>query len=299
MQVFINNRIDSILIWGHGMKYFQNILSDIRENKNLKIIKIQKHKPKSIKKFVKAMYSFDYAPFWHLKSKTKYLIKAPGEVCFIFIENLNPDEDYLDEGSFRHKESMILKAFKESLRDKYNPYENGKRTHNHVIHATDSQEQTNHMLHYLGYKEGVKLFDKPTKIVGMPYYLKGYSKFYFTVLKVEDILCNVIDGESWDNFSSKSVEIEQSPQYVGLTQDMKIYENYIEKYLGGPLQENYNLDRYAKLSDNFEYLKAPYEASFVIVEKVKDKFIILDGLHRACNHISQGHKEMKVCQISK
>lgn len=155
------------------------------------------------------------------------------------------------------------------------------------------------MLHYLGHQEGVNLFDKPTKIVDMPYYLKGYSKFDFIVLNTDDILCNIIEGESWDNFTSKSVEIRMSPQYIGLTQNMKIYENYIDKYLGGPLQENYNLDRYSRLSDNFEYLKAPYETSFVIVEKINEKFIILDGLHRACNHISQGHKEIKVCQISR
>lgn len=294
-----NNRIDSILIWGHGMKYFQEILNDIRENKNFNIIKIKKHKPKNMKSFVKEMYSFDYAPFWHLKAKTKYLMKTSSEVCFIFIENNYPDEDYLGEGSFRHKESLTLKKFKEILRDKYNPYENGKRTHNHVIHATDSQDQTDHMLHYLGYAEGVKLFDKPTKIVAMPYYLKGYNKFDFITLKTDDIFCNIIDGESWNKFTSNSVKIKQSPQYLGLTQDMKIYENYIDKYLGGPLQENYSLDRYARLSDCFEYLKTPYETSFVIVEKVEDKFIILDGLHRACNHISQGHKEIKVCQISR
>lgn len=298
-NIYIKSRIDSILIWGHGMQYFKKILKDIRNNKNFRIIKIQKHKPKSIKKFVKAMYSFDYAPFWHLKEKTKYLSNTPSEVCFIFVENVNPNEDYLDEGNFRHKESMTLKKFKEELRDKYNPYENGKRTHNHVIHATDSEDQTNHILHYLEYAEGIELFDKPTNIVNMPYYLNGYNKFNFIELKTDDIFCNIIEGESWDNFTSNTVKIKQSPQYIGLTHDMKIYEEYIDKYLGGPLQENYNLDRYSRLSNNFEYLKAPYETSFVIVEKINEKFIILDGLHRACNHIHQGHKEIKVCQISR
>lgn len=292
-------RIDSILIWGHGMKYFDDILNDIRANKNFEILKIQKYKPKKMKAFVKEMYSYDYAPFWHLKAKTKYLMKIPSEVCFIFIENVNPDEDYLDEGSFRHKESLTLKRFKELLRDKYNSYENGKRTHNHVIHATDSQDQTNHMLHYLGYSEGVELFIKSTKIVAMPYYIKGYKKFNFIQLGTEELYCNIIEGEAWDDFTSNTVKIEQSPHYIGLTQNMQIYENYIKKYLGGPLQEEYNLDRYSKLSENFQYLSAPYETSFVVVERIEDKFIILDGLHRACNHISQGHKEMKVCQISR
>lgn len=297
---FINkSRIDSILIWGHGIEYFNDILNDIRANKNFEIQKIQKHRPKSMKSFVKEMYSYDYAPFWHLKAKTKYLLKTPQEVCFIFIKNLNPNEDFLDEGSFRHKESLTLKKFKEELRDKYNPYENDKRTHNHVIHATDSQEQTEHMLYYLGYEEGVDLFESENSFVDLPYYLKGYKNFEFKTADADKLFCNIIDGNSWDDFKSKTVYVKESPQYKGLSEDMSIYENYIKKYLGGPLQENYNTQRYKKIYEDFEYLKEPYQNSFVIVEKREDKYIILDGLHRACSHIYQGNKEMKICQISK
>ena len=35
--IFNQSRIDSILIWSHGMQYFHNILNDIRNNKNLNI----------------------------------------------------------------------------------------------------------------------------------------------------------------------------------------------------------------------------------------------------------------------
>ena len=152
-------RMDCILIWGHGLEKFNDILNDIGANKNFKILKIQKHKPKSMRLFVKEMYSYDYAPFWHLKAKTKYLLKTEQEVCFIFIKNLDPNEDYFGENLFRHKESLTLKVFKEELRDKYSPYENGERTHNHVIHATDSEAQTEHMLKYLGYEDGVNVLE--------------------------------------------------------------------------------------------------------------------------------------------
>jgi hypothetical protein len=297
--VFINNRIDSILIWGHGMKYFQNILSDIRENKDFEILKIQKYKPKSMKIFVKEMYSYDYAPFWHLKSKTKYLLKTPQEVCFIFIKNLNINEDYFGGNSFRHKESLTLKKLKEELRDKYNPYKNKERTHDHVIHATDSQEQTEHMLNYLGYAEGVKLFESENNFVDLPYYIKGYNSFEFKEVNIKTLFCNVVEGENWNNFKSKTIHVKESPQYRGLSEDMNIYENYIYKYLGGPLHENYNLERYKILYENFEYLKEPYQNSFVIAEKLEDKYIILDGLHRASSHIYQGNKKIKICQISK
>ena len=293
------NRIDCILIWGHGLKYFNNILNDIRVNRDFEIVKIQKHKIKSMKAFVKEIYSYDYAPFWHLRAKTKYLLKTPQEVCFIFIKNFNPDEDFLDEGSFRHKESLTLKAFKEKLRDKYNPYEHEKRTHNHVVHATDSQEQTEHMLHYLGYKEGVNFFECENGFVDLPYYIKGHNNFELKVIQVDKLFCNIIEGKDWDNFSSKIVPIKESPQYKGLSEDMSLYEEYINKYLGGALQEDYNIGRYKKVYEEFTYLQDPYQNSFVVVKKIKNKYIILDGLHRACSHVHQGNRGIKVCQILK
>jgi hypothetical protein len=295
----IHSRFDCILIWGHGIKYLKDILKDIRENENFEILKIQRHNPKSIKSFVKQMYSYDYAPFWHLKNKTKYLLKSSNEVCFIFIKNLNPNEDYLDEGDFRHKESLSLKKFKEELRDKYNPYENLIRSHNHVIHATDSESQTEHMLNYLGYNEGVSLFEAENNFIDAPYYLKGYFNLLFQEISVDDLYCNIIEGDSWNKYNTKKVKVEESPQFIGLTRNMNIYKLYVDKFIGGPLQEDYNLDRYKKISSGFEYLKSPYETSFILVEKMNDKYLILDGLHRACSHMKNGNKKIKVCQLVK
>ena len=168
-----------------------------------------------------------------------------------------------------------------------------------MIHATDSQEQAEHMLKYLGYELGAKHFESENKFVDLPYYIKGYTGFEFKTINVGELCCNIIKGKSWDDFSSRTVNLKESPQYRGLNEDMAIYESYIAKYLGGPLQENYNLDRYKKVYEDFEYLKEPYQNSFVIVKKTEDKSIILDGVHRACAHIHQGNKEIKVCQISK
>ena len=296
---FKNQRIDSILIWGHGLENLNEILGDIRENKNFEILKIKKYKPKKMKLFVKEIYSYDYAPFWHLKDKTKYLLKTTQEVCFVFIKNLNPNEDYLGEGSFRHKECLTLKIFKEQLRDKYNPYRNNERTHNHVIHATDSQAQTSHILNYLGYKEGINLFESENKFVNLPYYIKGFKNFEFKEIDVTDLFCNVIEGDRWDNWKLKTISMEESPQYRGLSDNIDIYVDYVNTYLGGPLQEDYNIRRYKNLFKDFEYLKEPYQNSFVITEKVDDKYIILDGVHRACSHVFQKNKMIKICQISK
>ena len=281
---------------GHGLNYLFNILEDIRLSYDFDILKIQKFKPKNIKSFVKEIYSNDYAPYWHLKEKTKYLNKTKKEVCFVFLRNNLPCEDFFGEKDFRHKESNTLKKLKEKLRDKYNPYENNIRSHNHIIHATDSEFQADKLLKYLGYKEGVNLFIKEHKFINIPYYLKGFKKFKVKNISCEKLNCSVIEGESWTKFKVKNLKIQDSPQFLGLT-NLKIYEEYIKKFIGGPLQDDYNIQKFKKMTKEFKYLQAPYENSLILVEKKGEYYQVLDGLHRACIHFSNGNKNIKVCEL--
>ena len=47
--------------------------------------------------------------------------------------------------------------------DKYNSYENGIRSHDHVLHATDSQKQT-HCIKYLKYYDGINSLEQENNI---------------------------------------------------------------------------------------------------------------------------------------
>lgn len=298
-KIDINTRIDCILIWGHGLPYINEIIDDIRIHNDFNIIKIVKHQPKSIKKLVREIYSFDYAPFWHLKSKTKYLLDTPREVCFIFIENLFPDEDYVDNLNFRHKESLNLKRFKETIRNKFNPKDkiDNSITHYHIIHATDSQEQTHAILKYLGWKDGINTLTKKNQIFGIPNYVDFKDEFNFIEVEISNLYCRIITGESWNNFKVIIKKVIESPQYLGLSKDIKIYEDYINKYIGGPLKEDYSATKFLAYSRDFVYLSPPYDRSYVIVEKVDGKLIILDGLHRASLQLNKDINKMIVCQI--
>lgn len=287
------DRIDTIIVWGHGIKYLDKILE--YTNEKFEILKIKRYKIKNVKKFIKDVYSFDYAPFWHLKDKTKYLLNVPKEAVFIFIKNLNPNEDYFGEGKFRHRESKTLKNFKEFLRDKFNPYENNKRTHNHIIHATDNPTQTHCLLKMLGYKEGIKIFEED-KFIKLPYYLKGYKKFEIKKIDINSLYGNIVVGKSWDNFDLELTPLSKTPHFLGI-KNIEVYQNYIDKFLGGPLGDYYNKNKYQNLIQNFKYLKDEYKNNYVIVKQNKDRFVILDGLHRASILYSQGYKEIIVCQV--
>ena len=58
-----------------------------------------------------------------------------------------------------------------------------------------------------------------------------------------------------------------------------------------------NLKKYKKLSYGFRYLEDNNETSFIIVKKLNDKFIILDGLHRASLVKFNGQKKLVVLEI--
>ena len=65
--------MDYFLIWGHGLQYSKEIIDYIRSIPEFEIQLIKKYRPRSISRLIKKIYSYDYAPYFHLKAKTKYL----------------------------------------------------------------------------------------------------------------------------------------------------------------------------------------------------------------------------------
>jgi len=272
------SRLDYIIIWGHGIEYKHEIVNMIRSHKDFKIIKIICHYPKSIRSLVKTVYSYDYAPLSHLKPKTKYLMKTPKEVLFIFFENMNPDEDYFGNGIFRHFESATLKQFKEEIRDKFNERLDGKRTENHVIHASDNQLQTHKILQYLGF-EGVSAFRGKNRVFELPFHARNCSKFLIKNVPVDSLVCAIGYGIQ-SNFSKiKIIPIKQSPHYIALAGNSDHYQEYKKKVC---CTTHYSIEAFKKLAYNFNYLTEPYSTNYIVVRPLdNDKFQIIDGLHRA------------------
>jgi hypothetical protein len=275
-------RYDHVLIWGNGLECKTQIINEIRNHPDFEIIKIYNYKPKNIKKFVKAVYSFDYAPFHHLKAKTKYLLTTKAEVIFIFFKNNNPDEDYLDNGDFRHLESHTLKKFKEELRNKFNERKDDKRTENHVIHASDSQKQTDYILKYLGFKDGIEhLSNVPSLCIKAPYHFPKIEKFTLKMVDINKIYCTIANSEG-NSIKLSVSDIQESPHYKTLIHQDKTYEDYLNNYQGVFLQDNYCEDKFLDLSKTLNYLKENNCTDYIIVSKLNNnKYMIMDGLHRA------------------
>lgn len=292
-------RIDAFLVWGHGLNFLKNILEDINNDENFNILRVERHKPKSISAFVKKIYSQDYAPYWHLREKTKYLLKTKCEVCFIFVNNLAPDVEYFGQGNFRHRECKRVKNLKEIIRDNYNSICDGKRSNNHIIHATDSPEQADHFMKLLGYNTGIKFFSNTNRFINIPFYIKNYSEFEIKTISTDSLRCSIVSGDSWENYSIINCCVRQTPHFKFLLGNQDIYKRYLEKFLGGPLKQYYNCNYFETMFQNYSYLEYPNDTSFVLTIREGHTYLILDGLHRASMHVAQGNRDIKICQLSK
>ncbi|WP_166267070.1 hypothetical protein [Providencia sp. M-27] len=291
----IKKRYDCILVWPHAIQKLDLILKDIYLNENFTILVIKKHKVSNFSKFVKKIYSFDYAPWHHLKEKTKYLRKVGNEVCFIFVENKNPEVELVDEGKFRHAECACIKRLKSAIREKYNPKDlNGNLSHHHVIHATDNEVQTYEML---------KIAQLPIQsldinhALNLPWFLLGSNRYKIKLLNVDDIYCR-------QNSESETivVHITQSIQFKSLKENEidNSYKEYIDNNIGTNLQAYYSIEKYSTLRSNFEYLKNKDKDKdkYIMVKKTNGQYIVVDGLHRASIAIKDKKvNKLVVCEL--
>jgi hypothetical protein len=282
MNYLRKERYGYFLIWGNGIQYKEEILDILRSKEFIKILRIMNHRPKSIAHLVKTIYSYDYAPFEHLKAKTRYLLKTDPDVVFIFFRNEDAQERYFGGGAFRHIECERIKSLKEEIRDKFNPRIDGKRTEEHVVHASDNESQTDHILKYLRYKNGVgHLKNVPNPILSAPYYIPGFGEFTIRRINSSQLYCNILRG-TIESYWTEPVQIEDTPQFTCLTGDTQSYNDYLARFTGGPLTCDYSVDNLMELSQNFAYLEPPYAASYILVNEFPpNKYLILDGVHRA------------------
>ncbi|MDB4655128.1 hypothetical protein OAE41_00245 [bacterium] len=292
-----SSRIDCIIVWSHGILHIQKILKEIRSHPDFRILYIHLYNKPSIHPLIKAAYSYDYAPRHHLKYKLKYLKKLPPKAYLIFFENIKPEINYYGDDDYRHLECSKLKKFKEALRQMFNPRDHkGFITHDHIIHATDNQVQANILLKFVGFKNGVTQFlQNKYFTLQLPWFLDKPKGFEIREIPIVDLRCNqaFIDKKGRSKLTQAS--IVDSVQFQALD-NPQVYNQYLQLHRGKTLKADYDLDKYLKMSENFQYLAPPHETSFIYVKhNLDNSFIILDGLHRASLHYKSGATTVLVC----
>lgn len=274
------NRFDYFLIWGHGQGYKDEIIELINKDENIDILRIQDYKAQNIRKLVKAIYSYDYAPFHHLKNKTKYLMSTNKKVTFIFVRNNFVNEIFKGIGSYMHIECNRIVKIKKNIRDLYNPKKDGISTEDHVIHASDNEEQVNYILNYLGVNQGIDIFRSTINYLNIPYHLKKIDVDNITVIKhvkISDLFANIIQEEN-GVVSTKIVPLHKTPQYDFVSGNVNAYKSYLNKYQGEYLKDYYSIKKFKTLLNTFNYYDS---TDFILVESYMSSYKILDGVHRA------------------
>ena len=288
-----NSRYDFFLIWGHGLLYKNEILNIIASEKNFDILYLLKHKASNIKKLVKKVYDHDYIPFFHLRSKTKYLLKTSSEVMFVFVDNKNPKEMWKLGHRTGHIESELILKYKTIIRDRFNTRKNDRLSEDHVIHGSDNELQTHYILKYLGYNEGIRMFERhKNKPIEISFFIEQFKKYKIHEVSINKLICNTISHNN-----TITIDLVDSPQYKFLIGFEREYENYINEYLGIKIKAFHNLKKYKELSNSFNYLDKKNKTSLIVVKKINDKYMIFDGVHRASLAKFNGQKKLIVLEI--
>ena len=288
------------LIWGTGLQYSKEIINQIRDDDNFDILKIKYHEVKNVKKLVKQIYSQDYAPLKHLKEKTKYLLQSEPRVLIIFALNKNHQEKIFGKKEeFKHIECEYIKQFKGKVRDQFNPPPiNGKKSHEHIIHASDSEYQVDHLLKLVGYTDGIKyLSKKPNSILPTPHHTKPFKNFLLKKVDINSLYCYLYKKDS-KSIHKEKIELINTPHYKYVTGYKDDYLKYINTFGGITLTDDHFIENYEKLKKDFSYLREKNPINYIIVEEFQlNNFMILDGVHRACILKQQGEKTIIVTII--
>ena len=151
-------RYDILIIWGNGLNCVPEIVDEIAIDSNFQVVRLKYHSFTNTESFIRDVYECDTVPWGHLKSKSKYLHTAPQKCMVIIVKNLIPREQMVGDGEFRHIQCQNITDLKTRIRSKYNPkFKNVNQqinplprgiSHEHVIHATDYQSQTDYLLKY-------------------------------------------------------------------------------------------------------------------------------------------------------
>jgi hypothetical protein len=287
MTMLRKRRFDYFLIWSHGIAQQKEILQYIRGEQAFRILEIRRHVPRNLERFVREVYSFDYAPFEHLKSKTRYLLDLPPEVVFIFIENLDVQDVVCGEETFRHVECVRVKSVKEAIRDALNPRIDGHRSEHHVVHASDSELQTHKMLQYLGFEGGIDGLRAGGHVLlhQAPHHLARFGCFSLRRIPMSKLACSLlrVDPASGSAAEHEVRGIDASPHYQCLQENLDSYADYYSQSPGIYQTDDHSAQNLKQLAVDFSYLKEPYETAYIVVryEARSDRFIVMDGIHRA------------------
>ncbi len=252
-------RYDSFIIWGNGIAHTDEILDMII--RKYKVLFIQDITFDNMQDFLDKVYECDNVPKQHITAKSRYLMNAPKKAVYILIENHEPNEEFVGDGTFRHIQCINLREFKFSVRAKFNPPHSNPNfhvhplpkgiSHDHVLHSTDYESQVHFLNNLFGYPkiERTKL-DVMKFFIDMPEYcIIRKSDFFPMYHSYKDVDFLVRDKEA---VKQHIINVSKTVPWEGeiRVRDVSDNQTHIDFHLpDGSL--DFKFDIYNKLDYNF------------------------------------------------
>ena len=294
-------RLDHFLIWGHGIRFLTGIMDTINESSDVDILAVEKKKIYDMNEFIERVYTKEWpsVPKEHTLSKTRFLLdsRIPNYAAIILVMNKNPQVRIQEnkDPRFRMPESGTIKEIKTKIRERFDPNKGGRgliplipgrHPDQHIVHASDFEEQVTGILEVFGMKEYDSWF---------AYWKNKYEPPCRTNVRVETVsLENVFLRLLNPDGGTHPFSIVDSPHYRFLKGESEPYEQYWERFMGIYLKEDHTPATFRALAQDFEYLRKPYTTSYVRVSKRGNKYFSIDGDHRLCILKEQGKEKIKV-----
>jgi hypothetical protein len=184
---------------------------------------------------------------------------------------------YFGQGPFRHIQSKRIKDVKEEIRNRFNPrYDNGQRTENHVVHASDYPSQVEHVLSVLRLPPLSHYQEEPHPAIDAPYHLGKIGPISIESIAVDSLYASVL--------GRGLVNIRKTPHYNYVAGDTADYLAYHAEHFGVEFTDDHLPESFDEMIKNIDYGKEikPGKRSLILTRKLQDgRYQILDGVHRA------------------
>lgn len=282
-----------MVILGPIQKYIEEILQDLYKLPNFDVIKVIKREFEDPTEFAEAILHSHYRRYKQTKEEAIRLLNQDNEVTLIILLNKQSRETYVGNGAARHIECQTLRELQTHLSQKYELPNLDQAQIGCSIFTSDTEQQTNFLLKRFGYQNGLlSLTKSPNIFIAAPSHIRSFNKFKIKSSEIGSLFCriNTPNGQV-------TMPIIESPHFRALKENISIYEDYTSRFRGREIQDNHISSNFLALYKIFQDKSELDEKAIIIVEKVKKRLVILDGLHRASAALAAGHTYIYTCII--
>lgn len=276
-------RYEFFTIWGNGLPHVEEILAMLRAEESLDLLRLESLEIADMQEWVMRLYGCDAVPLEHLRGKLRYLWQAPARVLVVFALNRLPQEEYVGEGAFRHIQCMNINRIKWAVRDRFNPRYDGKRSEEHVIHASDYEEQTDYFLKMLGHESGVDFLhgDGDGLPFQKPYHIKRPARYSLTTTPIDALRARLLlVGDDGTEICARTVPISETPHYRSLAQGTDDYDRYLSAHRFTTLLDDHTSEKLLQMRNLTPDIVRRF-GPILVRRDSEGTLCIVDGVHRA------------------